>query len=229
MGAMQKLTVAEKRNVHIGLAAWKKDLCIRTKGETCRACERKCPVNAIRWVGDAMVVDSVACVGCGACEHVCPSRPEPAIVVEGLFRQRAVRPMGEEDLLAEMLGLLSEGSTLVIARDGVIRERASGHGVKDTLRLLDEGKLKKVIVVDKVVGRAAASIFIVGKVKRVWAQVMSEDALSLLKQHNVEAASETLVPKILNADRTDRCPLEKASDNASDPKKIIVSLRKFIQ
>lgn len=85
------------KDVHVGYAVWEKDLCIRTTdGVPCTACSRKCPVGAIHIVEGFPVVDKDACIGCGACEHVCPSRPMPAIVVEGLERQRVVRPMPRE-------------------------------------------------------------------------------------------------------------------------------------
>ena len=34
-----------------------------------------------------------ACIGCGACENLCPARPMPAMTVEGLECHREVRPM----------------------------------------------------------------------------------------------------------------------------------------
>lgn len=83
--------------VRIGHAVWMKDRCIRTTdGVACTACSRKCPVQAIHLVAGIPVVDKDACIGCGACEHVCPSRPLPAIVVQGLERQRIVEPMPKE-------------------------------------------------------------------------------------------------------------------------------------
>ena len=101
-GAIEKLASAMRRHVHMGRAVWRKDLCIRTTEKTeCTACSRKCPVQAIHVVKGFPVVDQDACIGCGACEHVCPARPEPAIVVEGLEVQRIVRPMTSADVLAE--------------------------------------------------------------------------------------------------------------------------------
>ena len=226
MGAMKKLTVLEKRNVHVGVASWRSDLCLRTKGEQCRACIRKCPTVALHLVGGTIVVDPDACIGCGACEHVCPARPEPAIAVGALDRQRFTTPMDEAELRAEMLSLVDQGASLVIARDGVIRSRLEGSGVEPTLKALDEGHLVKATVCDKVVGRAAAAIFIPGRARQVWAKVMSEDAEALLKQHGIECVAEKKVPRILNRDGLDRCPLEKSIDGVNDLVKIIERIRK---
>lgn len=93
-GAINWIPRLPRKDVHVGQAVWMKDLCIRTTdGVPCTACSRKCPVKAIHLVGGFPVVDKDACIGCGACEHVCPSRPMPAIRVEGFDRQRIVRPM----------------------------------------------------------------------------------------------------------------------------------------
>ena len=93
-GAISQLAGIERKDVHMGHAIWKKDLCIRTKdGIECTACSRKCPVGAIHIVEGFPVVDKGRCIGCGACEHVCPARPMPAIFVKGFDRQRIVSPM----------------------------------------------------------------------------------------------------------------------------------------
>ena len=47
-------------------------------------------------------MDKGACIGCGACEHVCPARPMPAIFVKGFEKQRVVRPMSKDDVAAEL-------------------------------------------------------------------------------------------------------------------------------
>ena len=37
-----------------------------------------------------VAMDAAACIGCGACEHLCPSRPFTAIYVEGHERHRVI-------------------------------------------------------------------------------------------------------------------------------------------
>lgn len=95
-GAIARLSKDEKRTAHIGRAVWRKDACLRTtEGVECTACERKCPVGAIHVVKGVPVVDAEACLGCGACEHVCPARPMPAIAVCGVEAQRWTTPSME--------------------------------------------------------------------------------------------------------------------------------------
>ena len=88
-GAIRLLDGVVRKDIHVGHAVWKRDLCLReTEDVKCTACSRKCPVGAIHIVEGFPAVDKEACIGCGACEHVCPARPMPAIFVEGLEQQR---------------------------------------------------------------------------------------------------------------------------------------------
>lgn len=230
-GVLTPLTVLEKRNVHIGRATWNAEACLRkTNGEQCTACVRKCPVKALHIVEGLIVVDADACIGCGACEHVCAARPEPAIHVEGLHRQLRVTPISEEDLVAEMKRLVNEeDESIVVARDGIIRAHGKGKGIAPAIKLLDAGKLHRAFVCDRVIGRASAAILIAGGAKKVWTRVLGEDAKKFLEDRGVECAAEKTVKKILNADLSDRCPMEKAVDNMNDPKKMVEKLRKELK
>ena len=86
--AIRRLDADDRPKLRMGLAKVRKELCMRSKaGEKCRACARKCPVGAVKIENGFPSVDPAKCIGCGACEHVCPARPEPAIFVEGYERQ----------------------------------------------------------------------------------------------------------------------------------------------
>ena len=225
-GAINWIPRLARKNVHMGHAIWKKDICIRTTdGVECTACSRKCPVGAIHIVEGFPVVDKAACIGCGACEHVCPARPMPAIFVKGFERQRLVWPIDEGGLLAEMKTLVMSGVSCVAAKDGVIVAQEKGRGIMPIMKLLSDGKLAHALVVDKVVGRAAAAICIVGKAKKVHAMMMSADAASLLKAHGVEASADKTVPKILNRDLTDGCPMEQTVEGLDDPAEMVKALK----
>ena len=228
-GAINWIPRLARKNVHMGHAIWKKDICIRTTdGVQCTACSRKCPVGAIHIVEGFPVVDKAVCIGCGACEHVCPARPMPAIFVKGFERQRLVWPIDEGGLLAEMKTLIMSDVSCVAAKDGVIVAQETGRGIMPIMKLLSDGKLAHALVVDKVVGRAAAAICIVGKAKKVHAMMMSAEAASLLKAHGVEASADKTVPKILNRDLTDSCPMEQTIDGIEDPAEMVKALRERI-
>lgn len=92
-GAILKITPADKSAIQVGHAVWVKENCIPlTEGVECGNCERHCPVGAIIMVASDKnnpdspkipVVNEAVCIGCGACENLCPSRPFSAIYVEG--------------------------------------------------------------------------------------------------------------------------------------------------
>ena len=92
-GAIRPVDLEEKSSIQIGHAVWLKKNCVTiTDGVECGNCARHCPAGAIEMVPLDMqddkspmvpAVNDAACIGCGACEYVCPSRPYPAIYVEG--------------------------------------------------------------------------------------------------------------------------------------------------
>ena len=92
-GAILKVDKDEKSSIQIGHAVWIKKNCVPITDEVeCGNCARHCPTGAIEMVpldendeASPMIpaINEAACIGCGACEYVCPSRPFSAIYVEG--------------------------------------------------------------------------------------------------------------------------------------------------
>ncbi|MDO4165501.1 MAG: 4Fe-4S binding protein, partial [Bacteroides sp.] len=92
-GAIRPISVEEKSSTQIGHAVWVKDNCVcLTDGVNCGNCARHCPAGAILMIpSDPDNAESVKipavnverCIGCGACENLCPARPFSAIYVEG--------------------------------------------------------------------------------------------------------------------------------------------------
>ena len=54
----------------------------------CVNCMKRCPTEAIRVRGGKATIMYERCIGCGACENLCPSRPFSAIYVEGHLEHR---------------------------------------------------------------------------------------------------------------------------------------------
>jgi ferredoxin len=99
-GAIRRITTAEKSSIQIGIAKRNLDLCIvNTDKVTCDLCSRKCPTGAITMIPPRPddtesikipMLDTARCIGCGACEQLCPSRPYSAIIVDGVDSHRTV-------------------------------------------------------------------------------------------------------------------------------------------
>lgn len=99
-GAISLITKADKSATQIGHAVWLKEHCVVNTDEvSCGNCARHCPTGAIQMVAkdpddpkslQVPVIDTELCVGCGACEYYCPSRPLSAIYVEGHEMHRVV-------------------------------------------------------------------------------------------------------------------------------------------
>ena len=92
-GAIKPIKHEDKASTQIGHAVWIKKNCIPlTDGVECGNCARHCPVGAIEMVPSnpddeespyVPAVNESRCIGCGACEYLCPARPFSAIYVEG--------------------------------------------------------------------------------------------------------------------------------------------------
>ena len=99
-GAIRPITREEKTGIQIGHAVWVKANCVvLTDGVSCGNCARHCPSGAIQMVPSdpndenslkIPVVNTERCIGCGACENLCPARPFSAIYVEGHERHRNI-------------------------------------------------------------------------------------------------------------------------------------------
>ncbi len=92
-GAIKPLAHELKASTQIGHIVWiKKNCVVLTDDVECGNCARHCPVGAIEMVPSdpdndespyVPAVNEARCIGCGACEYLCPARPHSAIYVEG--------------------------------------------------------------------------------------------------------------------------------------------------
>ena len=91
--AIHPISRADKSSIQIGHAVWIKANCVPlTDGVECGNCARHCPSGAIQMVPSDRndpesvkipIINEERCIGCGACEALCPARPFSAIYVEG--------------------------------------------------------------------------------------------------------------------------------------------------
>jgi len=92
-GAIIKVTREQKTAIQIGHAVWIGQNCVPLRdGVACGNCAKHCPSGSITMMPydpedeaspKIPIINEERCIGCGACEHVCPARPFSAIFVEG--------------------------------------------------------------------------------------------------------------------------------------------------
>ena len=105
-----------------------------------------------------------------------------------------------------------------------------GRGVKDLYRLLRDDRrfLDGAFVADKVVGKGAAALMILGGVAGLHADVISRPALELLDTSPVRVSYTLEVPRIVNRTRTGLCPVETLCRDCTDAAEALPLIRRFL-
>jgi polyferredoxin len=104
-GAIEKLTVEEKKVTQVGIARFTQSLCVvYTDNTSCGACSEHCPVQAVKMEAykDGLTIPHVyanLCIGCGGCESICPVRPVKAINVLANEVHQTAEKQEEEEIL----------------------------------------------------------------------------------------------------------------------------------
>lgn len=110
------------------------------------------------------------------------------------------------------------GVTCVLCRGGeVVTSRKSG--ISPMLDFLADGiDLVDYSAADKIIGRAAAMLFVLAGVREVYGEVVSRAALPIFEKYGVEYSYGTLVERIINRRGDGLCPMEAAVADIDDPK-----------
>ena len=97
--------------------------------------------------------------------------------------------------------------------------------VRDLEYLLDHDPemLHGATIADKVIGKAAAAMVVVGGVKELYAEVMSTKAIACLEEAGIAYTDGTLVDTI--KEEGGRCQLEKITAPATTPEETVALLR----
>ena len=98
-------------------------------------------------------------------------------------------------------------------------------GIAPILELLEsQTDISGFCVADKIVGKAAAMLYSLGKVKQIFACVLIESAAEYLTLKKIPFSCITLTQKIINRQGTDICPMEKCVKNISCEKEALSAL-----
>lgn len=121
--------------------------------------------------------------------------------------------------------LRSEKLTLAAVNGGEII-RSCERGVKPLLGLIDGGiSLRGYCAADKVVGAAAAYLYVLLAPDELYAEVVSAPALEVLQKYGVRTEYGRLTDAIINRDGTGFCPMETAVRSAANPEQAEALIR----
>jgi hypothetical protein len=113
---------------------------------------------------------------------------------------------------------LEKESLTCIITNGESVYKSNLRGIKPLLEFVQNGvDTRGFYAADKVVGKAAAYLYVLLGVKEIYAQVVSEAAEAVLSKHQIPLFYEEKVPAIRNRTNTGFCPMEQAVWEIDDP------------
>lgn len=124
-----------------------------------------------------------------------------------------------KDNLTKAIEILNSGQyTCVLCKDDKVYT-STERGVKPLLDWLESKQdLKGFSAADKVVGKAAAFLYVLLGIREVYACVMSEAAIDIFTSNNIQPRWEQSVKSIINRAGTGFCPMEEAVRDIEVPK-----------
>ncbi len=127
--------------------------------------------------------------------------------------------MNVTDLDVAKSRIRSAELTLVVVKDNKVILESKLRGVSGFLEAIDRlgVQFEGASVADKVVGKAIALMCVYSKVKSVHAQTLSQKAKIFLEENEIHLEWDTLVKRVLNANKTKTCPFEKLVEKVDDP------------
>lgn len=135
------------------------------------------------------------------------------------------------DKLRHAVNILDEKNVSCVIYRGEDDIRISeGIGIKPLMVELRKNKsaFEGCVIADKVIGKAAALMVVLGKAEAVYGRVMSEEAKTVLERFEIEYECAESVPYIENRTKTGRCPMEETVLTIEDPKAAFDELEKTI-
>jgi len=119
--------------------------------------------------------------------------------------------------------------TCVLVKDDSVYTSATA-GISPMLGFIGSGiDLNGFSAADKIVGRAAAMLFVLAGVKEVFTAVLSKQAEAVFIKHGIRFSCDTLTEAILNRSGTDLCPMEKAVGDIEEPPAAIEAIKKTLE
>ena len=129
-----------------------------------------------------------------------------------------------------IIGMLHSGGYSCVIQKGAEVRTFARRGVADLFFLLENEPafLAGSCIADKVVGKGAAALMVLGGVGRVYTDVISTPALELLLSHGVEVSFGVETDRIVNRAKDGLCPVESLCLDLDSPADMLIEIRQFI-
>jgi len=137
-----------------------------------------------------------------------------------------------EPIILEALDLIKQDkASCVLIKDNEIVHIEIGSGIAPILYsyMTYPDLFEDATIVDKIVGKAAAVISILGKSKETIGLTMSDSAIEYLLNNGRKFRFVNYVQKIQNRERTGICPIEQSVIDIDDPAEAFLSLLNRLQ
>lgn len=133
--------------------------------------------------------------------------------------------------MEELISLLHSGGYSCVIANGEKIRTFTQRGVADLYDLLTQEPelLKGASIADKVVGKGAAALMILGGISELHTDIISTKALDLLKESDVKVEFEEEVPFIWNRDHTGFCPVETLCSEVKSVEEMLPLISDFIE
>lgn len=125
-----------------------------------------------------------------------------------------------DSILKKLKDLLDTGCTVAVCgKDGRI-VTDTDKGIRPLIKLIDGGEdLRGCSAADRIVGKAAALMYVLLGAREVYADVLAEKALEILRRNGIDAYYGELAPVIINRRGTVRVPWRSRSPIRTTPRR----------
>lgn len=142
--------------------------------------------------------------------------------------ENAVNEVCTKEAMEEAKKLIKEeAASFVVIKEGKIQYRDKGIGVRPIMQVLSKDKelLKGAVIVDKMIGKAAAMLLSMGGAVWVHGVLMSEAAENYLTARKIGFSFDESIPFVSNRTKDGLCPLEDAVAGVEDEREAYEKLK----
>ncbi|WP_416182183.1 ECF transporter S component [Acidaminococcus timonensis] len=138
-------------------------------------------------------------------------RPTPAVLQKGNDSMETL-------IQEQMEQILHHGQSIALIKNHNVIFTDRSRGVMPLLKLLDKQPelLRDALVVDKIIGKAAAMLLTLGGVKEIHTYMLSQNGRAFLERHHIPVTAQCDIDMIQNRQKDGICPFEKSVLDTED-------------